>query len=513
MALESPEANTVFLILTSEGGLCSGVGQPDTERVFGLLERVLGRKRAAGYDAHLYVIDNAERCTADFPVIAPHPNALEVSAGLDGAERVLRPSGKIDYVLIVGDDGAIPFHMLPNPAADPDGEFPSDAPYAVAAKGGGQGESRAEGEGRGEGESIDIFLLPDRTVGRVPLMPVGGGGLIPYLESLRSREDRGRDWERRFGLCALQWKRESSKVYRVLAAGDPAGGEVRAEKLRTSPPVDTSIFESAWLSSGAVIYFNVHGSKHEKYWYGQDGLSYPSVLSPEIVAAASPLDSIVLSEACYGGLVSGKSAGNSVALSFIEQGVAAFIGSSAIAYGSPDENLTEADLLAYLFFKRLVEGETCGHAFREARIDFAAEMLSRQGFLDGDDRKTLLEFGLFGDPTVAIYNSRRSADGSGEMVSEEVLASIKAVASQRFPEMEGVEPELSEQRGAVGDAVAKKVLALRPASAAKGISPPSGRILVATFRQTTEVRGGEIERIVRITFHESGQVIKVVTSK
>jgi hypothetical protein len=99
------------------------------------------------------------------------------------------------------------------------------------------------------------------------------------------------------------------------------------------------------------------------------------------------------------------------------------------------------------------------------------------------------------------------------MVSEDVLASIKKVASQRFPEMEGVEPDVSEQTGAAGEAVAKKVGELRPASTTKGVPRPSGKVFVASFRQTVTAEGRDIERVVRITFHEGGQVIKVVTSK
>jgi hypothetical protein len=296
---------------------------------------------------------------------------------------------------------------------------------------------------------------------------------------------------------------ESTRVYGVLAESG----------LKTSPPVDASAFEPGWLEARAIIYFNVHGSRDEKFWYGQEGFSYPEVLSPEIVAAAFPENAVVLSEACYGGLVEGKTRRDSVAMSFLSRGVSAFVGSSAIAYGSPDESLTEADLLAYFFFGRLVAGETAGSALREAKVDFAAEMLERQGYLDGDDRKTLLEFNLFGDPTVGIYKGRGLGDRSPDMVSEEVLASIVKLARERFPEMDGVEPAVSEQAGTGGDAVARKVSKLRPSSAAKGGPRRSGRVFVATFRQTITVEGRDIERVVRITFSEGGQVVKVVSSK
>ena len=511
MAQESRDAKSTFLIVTSYGSLLSQMDAPAVDGLFEDLGRLAQVKRDAGFDAHIYVPDDAGRSTGCFPAIPGELDGQALRDGLAEVERILSPSRRIDYVLFVGGGDVIPFWYVENPAADSDGEFPTDAPYAVAddeVAGEAQGNAlEGSGDTAGDlgrnGDPSDRFLLPDRAVARVPLRPGPGGGLRAYLEALGAGPLGGPERNRHFGLSALQWKKESTRVYSLLAD----------EGLMTSPPVDSSSFKAEWLQSRALIYFNVHGSKDEKYWYGQMGLSYPRVLSPEIVAGAAPVDAIVLSEACYGGLVDSKTPSDSVAMRFIEKGVAAFVGSSAIAYGSPDEKLTEADLLAFFFFKRLVAGETCGSALREAKIDFAVEMLDRQGYLDGDDRKTLLEFNLFGDPTVGIYKEGGLADRSGDMVSEEVLAHIKKIASQRFPEMEGVEPAVSEQTGAGTEAVAKKVGQLRPASTTKAGPRPSGRVFVASFRHTVTAEGRQIERVVRITFHESGQVIKVITSK
>ncbi len=486
MAQENRDAARTFLILTSEGGLVSGLGDAGARRAHACIDRIAAIKRAAGLEVHVYVPDSPGRSSGEFPPIEGDLTPRALAEGLSAIEKLICPGRHLDYVFIVGDGKVIPFHYLENPAADSDGEFPTDVPYAVAG-----------------GSDVDDFLLPDRTVARVPLAAGPGGGLVSYLEALASKEWAGPGHDRTFGLSALEWKEESARVYGVIAPGG----------LRTSPPVDTSGFEPGWLESEAVVYFNVHGSRDEKYWYGQEGLSYPRVLSPEIVAAAAPSGAIVLSEACYGGFVEGRTPADSVAMGFLDKRVAAFVGSSAIAYGSPDKNLTEADLFAFLFFTRLADGETAGRAFREAKVDFAAEMLERQGYLDGDDRKTLLEFNLFGDPTVGIYKGRGLEDRSPDMISKEVLASIMEFARERFPEMKGVQPDVSEQKDAPGGTVAKKVGALRPASITKGGPRPSGRVFIASFRHTVAAEGREIERVVRITFHEGGRVIKVVTSK
>ena len=503
MARQNLYAAETFLILTSRRGLSFQAGASGVTDIFNCIGRIADVKRTAGYDVHVFVPDDEVQSTGDFPLSEGDLTARAVRDGLAEVERRLRPSGGLDYVLIIGDGDVIPFHYLENPAGDSDGEFPTDVPYAVADGGSGESPVGDPAGDAGAGGELDRFLLPDRMVARIPLRAESGGGLLPFLEMLASGGTRGPAREKQMGLSALQWRRESARVYGVLAE----------EGLMTSPPVDISGFEPGWLESEAVIYFNVHGSKDEEYWYGQKGLSYPRVLCPDIVAKSCPSGAIVLSEACYGGLVEGKTPADSVAMRFLERGVGAFVGSSAIAYGSPDEDLTEADLLAYLFFSRLVGGETSGRALREAKIDFAADMLDRQGYLDGDDRKTLLEFNLFGDPTVGIYKGKGLGDRSRDMLSDEVLASIKKIASQRFPEMDGVEPDVSEQTGLAGGVVEKKMGSLRPESTAKRAYRSQGRIFVASFRQTVIADGREVERVVRITFRETGQVIKVVTSK
>jgi hypothetical protein len=45
---------------------------------------------------------------------------------------------------------------------------------------------------------------------------------------------------------------------------------------------------------------------------------------------------------------------------------------------------------------------TLGESFKNAKLDFARKVLRRQGFLDDDDQKTLLQFVLYGDPTFRL---------------------------------------------------------------------------------------------------------------
>jgi hypothetical protein len=78
------------------------------------------------------------------------------------------------------------------------------------------------------------------------------------------------------------------------------------------------------------------------------------------------------------------------------------IGSTGIAYGSVNTPLIGADLLGFLFWKNMREGMLAGEALMAAKIDMAREMIRRQGFLDGEDQKTLISFVLYGDPFARI---------------------------------------------------------------------------------------------------------------
>jgi len=77
-----------------------------------------------------------------------------------------------------------------------------------------------------------------------------------------------------------------------------------------------------------------------------------------------------------------------------------FVGSTVISYGSVGTPLIGADLLGWQFWKNLKDGQTAGEALMQAKIALVKEMTQRQGFLDGEDQKTLISFVLYGDPLV-----------------------------------------------------------------------------------------------------------------
>lgn len=268
--------------------------------------------------------------------------------------------GIIDNLLLLGGDSIIPFFRLDNPCDDGDNKVLSDNPYA---------------------SRDDDFLIPERVCARIPDNR-SADFIIKQFKKF-SNTDR-----KSFGITAKIWKRASEDVYRQIGA---------PQDLRTSPPVTSDSFKESWLQKKRFLYFNLHGSKISANWYGQDKGDYPVALAPQNICNAS---GFVASEACYGAHILNKSHEDAISLRFLnEKEIYGFCGSTTIAYGPVAPPSSEADLLVKYFFEYVKQGLTVGESLMNAKVDFARKVLRRQGFLDDDDQKTLLQFVLYGDPT------------------------------------------------------------------------------------------------------------------
>ncbi|HEX6303612.1 MAG TPA: hypothetical protein VFZ76_05435 [Anaerolineales bacterium] len=314
-----------------------------------------------------------------------------------------RQGEMIGAVLIVGGPDVVPFHHLPNPVDDVDIDAPSDNPYATR---------------------DENYFIPEWLVGRLP----GGEGsdpeaLLHTIRSIAGRHRQGRTaspWYRRWvaliksklwfipqqvrpswGYTAAVWRRSALSVFRPI--GPP-------HALLVSPPIQVNgrpgkIQKDKRLPHARLGYFNLHGLQDASEWYGQrdpaepeGGLDYPVALRPEDVADTGRAPEVVFSEACYGAHIIGKNVDQALALKFLASGSQAVIGSTVTAYGSITPPLIAADLLGHTFWRYLREGIPAGEALRRAKIHLAREMLRRQGYLDGEDQKTLITFVYFGDP-------------------------------------------------------------------------------------------------------------------
>jgi len=71
----------------------------------------------------------------------------------------------------------------------------------------------------------------------------------------------------------------------------------------------------------------------------------------------------------------------------------------------------------------LQEGMVSGEALLRAKLDFVQQMENRQGFMDGEDQKTMISFVLYGDPL---------ARGNGEKASPKSITRLRVPVSVRM---------------------------------------------------------------------------------
>ena len=466
------------------------------------------------------------------PTLADDPWALKLS--LVDLDRVMQTKGlMIGALLIVGGPDVVPYHKLPNPVADIDTDVPSDNPY---------------------GTIDENYFIPEWPVGRLP----GGAGNDPGLllnllrhiseHHMGKKENHKSLWERflawlrnlfsgavrkknqSFGYVAEAWKDASRDVFRSLQDY----GE-----MVTSPPYgkDTEIP----VPITRYGYFNLHGVEDSPEWFGQKdftngsaGPDYPIALRPRDINAYDDAPLFVFSEACYGAHLNGREIDDSISLKYLSRGSHAVIGSSVTAYGSVSAPLIAADLLADHYWKYIKQGLASGIALQKAKIELAREMNSRQGYLDGEDQKTLISFVHFGDPLANPQTAERKEvlplEATREIPAEvktvcdrsnlttdipsATLMHVKHVVKRYLPGMEDADMTLSTEKGECsGDDHQCATAKFGRKDAREHIAQRH----VVTLSKKFEIpkhTGKTIHRhYARMTFNKSGKMVKLAVSR
>ena len=466
------------------------------------------------------------------PTLADDPWALKLA--LADTDRVLNEKGlMIGALLIVGGPDVVPYHKLPNPVADVDPEIPSDNPY---------------------GTIDENYFIPEWPVGRLPGGDDNDPGLL--LDMLRhiSEHHMGKTldkrnlWERflewlaslfkctaihnqSFGYVAEAWKSASQDVFKTIQErGD----------LVTSPPYgkDTEIP----VPITRYGYFNLHGVEDSPDWFGQKdftngsaGPDYPVALRPQDINAFDDAPLFVFSEACYGAHLKGRKIEDSISLKYLSRGSHAVVGSSVTAYGSVSAPLIAADLLAEQFWIFIDQGLSSGIALQKAKIELAREMNSRQGYLDGEDQKTLISFLHFGDPLASPSTAERKqsktpvADSRHKPaevktvcdrsnlttdIPSATLMHVKHVVKRYLPGMEGAEMVLStEKKVCSGDGHDCATAHF----GSKVHEETLGQRHVVTLSKKFEIpqnSGKTTHRhYARVTFDKAGKMVKLAVSR
>lgn len=466
------------------------------------------------------------------PVWSTDPH--EIKGAIDALDRAVTHDGRgVDGILIIGGDDIVPFYHLPNPADDDDSAILSDNPYGMEPNGSVYAPEIPVGRlPDGSGGNLSLLLRQVDTLldlrHKPPLADTGPKIVKASLAALGAI-GIGVTSSLTYGCTASVWEPAAEAVFAALGSASPP---------RLSPPNTCADFKPHWVAGRRFLYFNLHGSPDSVAWYGESAAGSNGAHAPVLPVALTPdqlpeVDlgaPVVVSQASYGANVVDKSAANSLALRFLNEGAAAFVGSTAAAYGATAPPLRCSDLLGRMFWMNVRQGDAVGLALQRAKRQYVHTVVEKQGYLDGDDQKTLLEFVLYGDPLLSVFQTREDLGEALEVTATNALALIcnRAPAGAGRP---GMAP--TYHRIAMQHLVERCPLAARgsvrihrrsacqdecdrighPGRGGDSAADPIEIITVTARNEITVADSGRVAITGRVTLSESGDVLKCVVSR
>ncbi|RME08248.1 MAG: hypothetical protein D6803_01700 [Anaerolineae bacterium] len=533
----------IYVVLSTRGGLERQYGARNAALIDKTLEKlVLTLRERRGWGALLMYPDDPAAMSGLNLKPTPSTDPWAIKLALADLESALRAKdAMIGALLIVGGPEVVPFHHLPNPTDDLDADVPSDNPYATPDENYFVPRWPVGRIPGGAGNQPDLLLGYLRRMIRYHQMQnLKPGQMKTWLTVLREMFSRllpGRRTPHSIGYSAEIWQRAAMAVYRVL--DEP-------RRLVTSPPQGSHSRIPA--PAARLGYFNLHGMVDAAEWYGQrdptnypkpgvkpieEGPDFPIALRPEDVVNSGRAPQVVFSEACYGAHIYNRKVEESLALKFLASGSRAVIGSTAIAYGSVAAPLIAADLLGKGFWRYLQEGFPVGEALRRAKISLVQQMQKRQGYLDGEDQKTLISFVLYGDPLArpetlplrrqAAKDVLRLEDAlpavktvcdlnthpdEGEPIPDEILETVRQAVAHYLPGMEKARITLCrEHLDCEGHSCPSGQLGAKT----RPDSPPRRKVVVLSQKRHDAYRVHPT--FARLTLDEEGKVVKLAVSR
>lgn len=301
-------------------------------------------------------------------------------------DQLKKNASSIQFVCIIGLWSDVPPFEIENPAQswqDIDSHCLSDAPFGCI-----------------EDVSDAYSCVPDIPVGRIPSTNLA---IISEALFVPPAKNEVADLFM-FGVTALCWSEASDSIISRFLGQRSKNNLIQAPvpklidteiSLLTSPGWSDDELGAAVKKTGvkesAVILFNVHGGPDDTGWVGEDlDRNYVSIFKPGTIDRFN--SAVMFTEACYGGAMGYDS--QSVVEHFFENGGKAFVGCSVIAYGSPNSNISGADVLALNFLLSLKNGSNFGEALTKGKL----EVLVDDPMCSEVSAKTVMSFNLFGAP-------------------------------------------------------------------------------------------------------------------
>ena len=316
------------------------------------------------------------------------------------------------FLFIIGGEDIIPMpaipHYLGNEASDADKKIDTDLLYAYP-----YGARMNEAICSGQLFFYDALFY----VGRLPLATDAvfedlAGYLQRVIENPVIAVDTG------YGQCDPHWMKVTAKVTdrisreQLFPAYKPLPNNIAYSQLFLTPEVDPKVIGQVFNPHAQLLFFNLHGgaAKETSYFLGQSVKNeedWRIAIFPAVVAACRQ-PNVIVTEACYGARFIGFDKAHSMLLSAMAANTLIYLGASRVAYGKPDPRdpsspvqMSNADIITGEFVNHMLDGLPAGAALFEAR-----RSLHQASEIGPVESTTLVEFNLFGDPTLFIMNQK-----------------------------------------------------------------------------------------------------------
>ena len=525
----------IYVILTSYTGLKRKYGPKTADVIIQQLDNIEGAiEKNPRWKPIVFIPDLAENTTNFGLKTIGKVDPWKIKLALMDLNSIIKKSEQsIGAVLIVGNDDVIPFHQLPNPTEDSDQYVLSDNPYST---------------------SSSNYLLPEWIVGRLPGEKGNDPGLllslirhiINYHKSANHRigikqkiiqlfirlKNFGRfvhEWlspPNDFGYSAEVWQRSSIAAFRPLGKG---------ADLRVSPPYESETIDIEKMLQAKSIFFNLHGLSTTNEWYGQrdfsetsTGPDFPVALNTKVIGKIRNNIDLAFTEACFGGFIVDKNIEESIALKLLAIGSQGVVGSSCISYGSVFTPLIGGDLLAFIFWKYIKDGYSFGNALKRAKIGLIKVMMQRQGYLDGEDQKTLLSFNLYGDPLGCLEEIVFLDKQENITFQESDLSLVKdsdGVIQNNYSQHNNVTKDISDllESYLPGARSAKMRVRTQKVKLAKllntdpirkiGTNLDPKKLTQIVYEKSIHINREDHKQYARVTLDDRGKVIKLAISR
>lgn len=293
-------------------------------------------------------------------------------------------------------------------------------------------------------------------------------------------------------------------------------------------PANTSFAKAFPYQDADVFYYNVHGinTPGVDNFSGQEenGGKFHCALRPQDMASVANLNA-VMTEACYGGwfktsITDGrtKKKEETVLLASLHANTVSYVGSSRVAYGFNNalwqHGLQNADGLAHKYLGYLYAALPAAVALHSAKID----VLENTSKLE-TARITVLEFNLFGDPSLTILPcnvedgkgtvdvlAARTAEGTGATFTVDydanssggLLATVRQLVDNSLREKDRMMQQYLYDTWGMEGCTLKRVVSAESRSGTKETSflyqGETGSVIVTVDKLSHEIKDCVFER-------------------